>query len=92
VKPIEFVGETDTLLYCDLITPQFVGSDYVRSLWTFFHPSKFCEHRFDNVYYVPVQKRSYQDISILIRDIKGKRINCKADALPTKAVLHFRRV
>ena len=91
-KPVDVVGETNTLLYCDLITPQFVGSDYVRCLRTFIHPSKFCEHRFDNVYYVPVQKRSFQDISILIKDIKGNHINFKAGTTPTKAVLHFRRV
>jgi len=92
MKPIEVIGETNALIYCDLITPQFVGSDYVRCLRTFIHPSKFCEHRFNNVYYVPVQKRSFQDISILIKDIKGKNINFKAGAVPTKAVLHFRRV
>ena len=91
-KPLEVVGETNALLYCDLITPQFVGSYNVRCLRTFIHPSKFCEHRFNNVYYVPVQKRSFQDISILIKDIKGKNINFKAGAVPTKAVLHFRRV
>ena len=29
-KPVDIVGETNALINCDLITPQFVGSDYVR--------------------------------------------------------------
>jgi len=56
MKPIEVIGETNALIYCNLITPQFLGSDYVRCLRTFIHPSKFCDHAFHNVYYVPVQK------------------------------------
>ena len=61
LKPVE-VGETKALIYCDWITPQFMGDDYVRCLRTFIHPSKYCEHTFHNVYYVYVQKRSFQDI------------------------------
>jgi hypothetical protein len=92
MKPIEVIGETNALIYCDLITPQFVGSDYVRCLRTFIHPSKFCGNAFHNVYYVPVQKRTFQDISILITHAKVKEITFKVGVVPTKAVLHFRRV
>jgi hypothetical protein len=27
INPIGVIGETNALIYCDLITPQFVGSD-----------------------------------------------------------------
>jgi hypothetical protein len=46
VKPYEPVGERNALIYCDLITQKFVGSDYVRCLRTFIHPSKYCDHAF----------------------------------------------
>jgi len=54
-KPYELAGETNALIYCDLITQQFVGSEYVRCLRTFIHPSKYCDHASQNVYYVPVE-------------------------------------
>ena len=92
LKPVEVVGETNALIYCDLITPQFVSDDYVRCLLTFIHPSKCCEHTFHNAYYVPVQKRSFYDICILIKDLNGKCINFRGGTVPTKVVLHFRRV
>ena len=40
VKPYELAGEIKALVYCVLITQQFVGSDYVRCLRTFIHPTK----------------------------------------------------
>jgi hypothetical protein len=43
VKPYEPVDETNALIYCDLITQQFVGSD-VSCLRTFIHSSKYCDH------------------------------------------------
>jgi len=91
-RPIEVIGEKNALIYCDLITPQFVGSSYVRCLRTFIHPSKYCEHAFHNIYYVPVEKRTFQDISIWIKDQKGKFLKLESSELPTKVVLHFRRV
>jgi len=32
------VGETNVLIYCDLISPQFVGNNCVRLLRTFIQP------------------------------------------------------
>jgi len=61
VKPYELTGGTNALIYCDLITQQFVGSDYVRYLRTFIHPSNYCDHAFHNVHYVPVEKRTFRD-------------------------------
>ena len=79
-------------LYCDLISPQFVGSQYVRCLRTFVHPTTYCNNIFENVYYVPVEKRRFQDIRIEILRQTGERPNFKASDVPTKVVLHFRRV
>ena len=91
-KPYEVAGDTNALIYCDLITPQFVGNDHVRCLRTFTYPSKYCEYLFKNVYYVPVQKRTFQDISIFIDNQKSKPLPFMSIAVSTKVILHFRRV
>jgi hypothetical protein len=92
IKPVEVVGDTNALIYCDLITPQFVGNDYVRCLRTLIHPSLHCDHTFKTVYYVPVEKRTFHDISILITNLKGMNIKYPSGNVPVKVVLHFRRV
>jgi len=92
IKPVDDIGESNAMVYCDLITPQFGGSNYVRFLRTFIHPSKLCDYAFHNIYYVPVEKRTFQDISILIKDLNGKHITFRSGTVPTKVVLHFRRV
>jgi hypothetical protein len=83
LKPTDVVGEINGLIYCDLITPQCVGSDRVRCLRTFIHPSKHCDHTFKNVYYMPVEKRTFQEINILIANLKGANINYKSVDVPT---------
>jgi hypothetical protein len=41
---------------------------------------------------MPVEKCTFQDISIEIAELYGKKIPFKTGDVPTKAVLHFRRV
>ena len=77
-------------LYCDLISPQFVGSQYVRCLRTFVHPTTYCNNIFENLYYMPVEKRRFQDIRIEILRQTGEWPNFKASDVPTNVVLHFR--
>ena len=91
-KPVDVIGETNAMVYCDLITPPFVGSNYVRCFRTVIHPSKLCDYAFHNIYYVLVEKRTFQDMSILIKDLSGKHITFRSGTVPTKVVLHFRRV
>ena len=91
-NPHMVIGDKNALIYCDLITPQFVGNNYVRCLRTFIHPSEYCEHLFRHVYYVPVERRTFQDITIVISNLKGAPLDYKTDGAPVKVVLHFRRV
>jgi hypothetical protein len=63
-KPVQTFGETCDLIYCNLISPQFVGDRAVRCFRTFVYPSIYCQHTFENVYYVPVEKRSFREIRI----------------------------
>ena len=43
------------LIYCELITPVFVGSSLVRCLRTYEYPSLERQSRFENVNYVPAE-------------------------------------
>ena len=53
------------LIYCDLISPQFVGSSLVRCLRTYVYPSPERQWgRFENVYYVPAEKQKITNIGI----------------------------
>jgi len=49
-KHTTVVGDTTGLLYCDLISPQYVGRALVRFVWTFIYSSLSGQHVFDNVY------------------------------------------
>jgi len=50
------------------------------------------ENIFDNVHYVPVQKRMFRDIRVEILNLSGERFAFKDIKTPLKVVLHFRRV
>jgi len=50
------------------------------------------EYLFENVYYVPVEKRAFRDIRIEILNLSGEKILFRDRQTPLKVVLHFRRV
>src|SRR5215475_8509855 len=89
---VTVIGDNNILIYCDLISPQFVSGNLVRCLRTFISPSADCQHIFKNIYYVPVEKRQFQDIRVELLTLKGKRFGLKDSNTPVKAVLHFRRI
>ena len=64
---IDIIRETNALIYCDLIVPQFVCKNYVRLQRIIIYQSKLGEHHFQNIYYLPVEKREFQDIHIEIQ-------------------------
>jgi hypothetical protein len=45
------------LIYCDLIMPQFVGSQYTRCLRTL---TKYGDRTFNNIYYLPVENAPFK--------------------------------
>jgi len=83
------VGDTTGLIYCELISTQYVGRVLVRCMRTFIHPTLSGEHVFDNVYYLPVEIRTFKIIRIEILQLTGKSVEFKSS---TTVVLHFRRV
>ena len=84
--------DTTGLKYCDLISLQYVGRALDRSMRTFIYPSLSGQHVFDNVYYLPVEKRMFKSIRIDILQLTGKPVDFKSTTTPSKVVLHFRRV
>ena len=63
IRPLHVVGETNVFIYCNLISPQFVGDNIARCLRTFIFPSIHCQRTFREVY-VPVEQRNFQDIRV----------------------------
>jgi len=86
---------TDALVYCDLIVPQLIGTTMFRFLRTFniIMPEDYgVDYQFENVYYVPVEKRMFRDIRIEILNVAGERVPFTDGKTPLKVVLYFRRV
>ena len=92
VKANTLVDKTMVLVYCDLVAPQFVANQNFRTLRIIHYPSIVGEHRFQNVYYLPVEKRVFRDINIQMRLMDGSTVPFEAGILPVKMVLPFRRV
>jgi len=53
-KFVSVVGDTTTPVYCELISPQYVGKKLVRSQKMLIYPTLRAEHVYNNVYYLPV--------------------------------------
>jgi hypothetical protein len=65
------MGDTNVLVYCNLVAPQVFNDQFVRVLRTIVYPATDGDHCFHNVYYVPVEKRVIQDIHIMLRQLDG---------------------
>jgi hypothetical protein len=91
-RSFDVVGKSNVLIYCDLISPQFVGSDYIRCIRTYIHPTKHCNQLFRNIYYLPVEKTAFQDISIALLQLNGEPVDFKDSTAPANVVLHFKHI
>ena len=89
---VDLISSTIVLTYCDLISPQFVSTENVRLLRTIICPTQLGNHLFLNVYYLPVEKSLFQDIRIELRVSGGGPAAFEDSTIPTKVVLHFRRI
>ena len=50
LKPVLIVGDTNVIVYCNLISQQFVGENAVRCLRSFIFLSALCQHVFKEVF------------------------------------------
>ena len=87
--PKTTIGNTNVLVYFNVIAPQNISSDMVRCLRTFIYPSTTCENVFDKIYYVRIEQRKFQEFRIEFLIANGKRVPFKDSKDPTKVVLHF---
>ena len=84
-------GANPVLLYCNLISPQFVRDSTVRCIRTFrLYPNAMCQQEFQNVQYMSVEQRRFQDIRMEFLTNEGLHILLEDSTMPTKVVLHFR--
>ena len=54
---VDPIGEESVLVYCDLVAPQLVGSEFKCLLRTIITPSQTGQQMFPNIYYLSVQKQ-----------------------------------
>jgi len=88
----DVISSTNVLIYCYLITPQVVGTENVRLLRTIICPTQLGNNLFKNIYYLPLERTLFQDIRIELRVSDGGPAAFEYSIIPTKVVLHFRRV
>ena len=86
------IGKGIGLIYCGLISPQFVGNSLVRFLRMYFYPSRERKRgRFENVYYVHGEKHRITNIRLEILTLEGERVKFEESETPSRLVLHFRK-
>lgn len=88
------VGKPDMFfIYTDIIKPQNVGGKDVRCLRTINIENTFTDitKEYNNIQYCNVEK-SFDSISVLLCDKYGYKINFCTSSIPTKIVLHFKKV
>ena len=57
-KLIDVISSVNVLVYCDIITPQMVGNENVRLLRTIICPTQLGNQMFQNIYYLPFEKKN----------------------------------
>jgi hypothetical protein len=56
------------------------------------YPVNDGQHVFQDVYYLPLEKRRFHTITAEFLTVEGKRVQFGDSKIPSKLVLHFRRV
>ncbi|CAB4011694.1 Hypothetical predicted protein [Paramuricea clavata] len=77
---------TTVYIYCDIVRPQIVGDVSVHMLRTI---HDIVAKTFNNIQYVPVQTKSFEDIQILLRDGTGAPVPFERGTVI--ATLYFRK-
>ena len=90
-QSFDIVGQSRALIYCNLIAPQFVGQ-LVRCLRNITIPSQYCNYSYQNIHYVPVEKRLVLHVHIQIKTADGKTAAFPDGKSPSVILLYFRRI
>ena len=86
-------GANPVQLYCNLISSQFLGYSTFRCIRTFrLYSRAMCQHEFQNMQYVPVEQRRFQNILMDFLTTEDLHIPFEDNTMPTRVVLHFRKI
>ena len=66
------IRQSRALIYCNLIAPPFVGGPLVMCLRTITIPSQYCDYKFTNIHYLPIEKSFIRHVHIQIKTADGK--------------------
>ena len=92
---IDVVSDVNVLIYCNLVTSQLVRSDISRLLGTIICPSQLGKHVFSDIYYLPVEFKTFWSIHINMKISNQTKpivyFSVNNTTIPTEVVLHFRR-
>ena len=91
VKPNTHVDKTMVFVYCELVAPQFVAGQNLRTLRIIHYPSVVGNAVF-KIFIISPWKKVFRDINIQMRLMDGSTVPFEAGILPVKMVLHFRRL
>ena len=72
LKSVEVVGDTVALVYCDVISQQYVVKSLIPYPRPFIYSTINGEHIYDYIYYLPVEKPTVKNMWIEILQLTGK--------------------
>lgn len=78
-------------IYLDIMKPRLVGDQSIKCLRIFPKTNSQQNIEFTSVEYYPIQSNYITDISILIANNNGDKINFENSKIPTMCTLHFKR-
>ncbi len=84
--------ETSVYVYCDIVEPQIVGNRTVPLLdivWDKEKGKRETTHFSENLHYVPVRTKSFEEVKVLLRSDTNERISFERGQ--TSITLHFAR-
>lgn len=91
-KAVDLEPVNTLFVYCDIVEPRVVGDSLVpllRIVPVEGEHGKLITHSYQNVHYFKVQKKTFQNIEVNIRDHTGKKVSFESGTL--NVTLHFRR-
>jgi len=92
-NPFEFFKPKQMFIYCDLVQPQFIGTQLlpiIRQFITGTEHGKLETKTFEKLYYMPVAQKTINTIEINLLDDTSQFINFQNESIVT-CMLHFRK-
>lgn len=82
---------TFLFVYSDIIRPRLIGGEIVRCLRVIPISENTQHIRFTHIEYLPIERTSIENISILITNLHGTAVTFQEKDIPTFMMLHFKK-